>query len=119
LRFASEGLATEQGEHTMRRIWVSVLLLSNLTLASDPHPAHRDYVPDKKTARRIAEAVLVGQYGEEQIRTQSPLLVDGSNKQYWIVQVSGGEDASIVKGGGPAVWIDKHSGCLKVMEHMK
>jgi len=103
----------------MRRIWVIVLLLSNLVFASDPYQGHRDYVPDKRTARRIAEAVLVGQYGEEQIRAQSPLLVDGSNKQYWIVQVSGGENASTLKGGGPAVWIDKHSGCLKVMEQMK
>ena len=103
----------------MRRIGVIVLLLSNLVLASDPHQGHRDYVPDKRTAERIAEAVLVGQYGEEQIRAQSPLLVDGFNKQYWIVQVSGGENAPTLKGGGPAVWIDKHSGCLKVMEHMK
>ena len=22
-------------------------------------------------------------------------------------------------GGGPAVWINKHSGCVRVMEHMK
>ena len=37
---------------------------------------------------------------------QGPLLVDGSNKQYWIVQVSGGQKALPTKGGGPAVWIE-------------
>jgi hypothetical protein len=103
----------------MRRISVVVLLLSNVVFASDPYQGHRDYVPDERTAKRIGEAVLVGQYGEEQIRVQSPLLVDGSNKQYWIVQVSGGEKAPTLKDGGPAVWIDRHSGCLKVMDHMK
>jgi hypothetical protein len=76
-------------------------------------------VPNEKTAERIAEAVLMAQFGEQEVRAQLPLLVDGSNKQYWVVQVSGGKDAPLIKGGGPAVWIDKHSGCLKVMEHMK
>ncbi len=99
--------------------WACILLLSAIAFSADSRKEHRDYVPDEKTARRIAEAVLVGQYGEEQIRAQSPLLVDGSNKQYWIVQVSGGQKTLPSKGGGPAVWIDKHSGCLQVMEHMK
>jgi NTF2 fold immunity protein len=103
----------------MRWMWASILLLSTIAFSSDSRKEHRDYVPDEETARRIAEAALVAQYGEEQIKAQSPLLVDGSNKQYWIVQVSGGQDALPTKGGGPAVWINKHSGCLQVMEHMK
>jgi hypothetical protein len=103
----------------MRQISTSLLVLSVFALAVEPRREHRDYVPDKKTAERIAEAVLVAQYGEQQIRAQSPLLVDGSNKRYWIVEISGGPDAPPMKGGGPAVWIDKHSGCLTVMDHMK
>jgi NTF2 fold immunity protein len=105
----------------MKVCWMlaSILLLSASALSSDLRKDHRAYVPDEKTAQRIAEAVLVGQYGEEWIKAQSPLLVDGSNKQYWIVQVSGGQNAPPVKGGGPAVWINRHSGCIQVMEHMK
>jgi hypothetical protein len=103
----------------MLRKWAGLLLLSTLALASDTSKEHRNYVPDAKTAERIAEAVLVARYGEERIRAQSPLLVDGSNKDYWIVQVSGGRDATLVKGGGPAVWVNRHSGCLRVMDYMK
>jgi hypothetical protein len=103
----------------MYRIGLVVCLFCSLAATEDLRHEGRDYVPDKKTAERIADAVLVAQFGEEQIKAQSPLLVDGSNKQFWIVQVSPAQNTSAVKGGGPAVWIDKHSGCLKVMEHMK
>jgi hypothetical protein len=104
----------------MRRTSMMVILLTTLAFARDTHKTHRDYVPDKKTAEQIAEAVLVAQFGEQQIKAQSPLLVDASNEDYWIVEVSGGEQNDLPrKGGGPAVWINKYSGCLKVMEHMK
>jgi hypothetical protein len=76
-------------------------------------------VPDKKTAERIAEAVLEAHFGEEQKKTQGPLFVYGSNKDFWIVQVSGGKNALPTPGGGPAVWINRHSGCRKVMAYMK
>jgi hypothetical protein len=94
-------------------------MLNALTFAKDTHSDHRDYVPDKKTAERIAAAVLEAQFGEEKIKAQSPLLVDESNKDFWIVQVSGGKGAMLMKGGGPAVWINRHSGCMKVMAYMK
>jgi hypothetical protein len=103
----------------IRWMFAGILLLAASALSSDLGKNHRDYVPDEKTAQRIADAIFVGQYGEEWIKSQSPLLVDSSNKQYWIVQVSGGQSAPPVKGGGPAVWINRHSGCIQVMEHMK
>lgn len=103
----------------MRWMLVSILLLCALAFSSEASKKHRDYVPDEKTARSIAEVVLIGQYGEERVKAESPLLVDGSNKQYWIVQVSGGQNKPPMKGGGPAVWIDRYSGCLKIMERMK
>jgi hypothetical protein len=59
-----------------------------LTFGKDTHSDHRDYVPDRKTAERIAEAVLETL---PRIKTQGPLLVDESNKDFWIVQVSGGK----------------------------
>jgi hypothetical protein len=56
----------------MRRLCLVVLMLNTLTFGKDTHSDHRDYVPDKKTAERIAEAVLEAQFGEEQIKTQGP-----------------------------------------------
>jgi len=103
----------------MFRIGVALLVLIGVFVAAGETPKkQQDYVPDEKTAKRIAEAVLVAQYGEERVNAQLPLHVDGSNKDYWIVQGYGPLPATS-KGGGPAVWINKHSGCLKVMEHTK
>ena len=58
----------------MRRLCLVVLMLNTLTFGKDTHSDHRDYVPDKKTAERIAEAVLEAQFGEEQIKTQGRCL---------------------------------------------
>jgi hypothetical protein len=100
----------------MHRMWAIVLLLSTFVVAADTRKEHRDYVPDKKTAERIAQAVLEAQYGEELIAAKSLLLVDESNKDYWIVQVSDADPNEVPKkGGGPAVWINRYSGCLRVM----
>ena len=116
----------------MFRAWAVVLLLSgalvvtaqtskNQTQSSkrqaQTSKKHRDYVPDEKTAIQIGNAVLIAQFGEDSVKSHGPLLVDGSNKHFWIVQVPG--DSLYLSGGGPAVWIDKHSGCLDVMESMK
>jgi hypothetical protein len=103
----------------MRRTLAVMLLVTAVAVAVDTHRPHRDYVPDPKTAELIADAVLVAQYGEERMNGQRPLMVDGSNKDYWIVQGSPRENGMPKIGGGPAVWINKHSGCLSVMEHMK
>jgi NTF2 fold immunity protein len=103
----------------MRRLCLVVLMLNTLTFGKDTHSDHLDYVPDKKTAERIAEAVLEAQFGEEQIKTPAPLLVDESNKDFWIAQVSGGKKAMPMPGGGPAVGINRHLGCMPVMAHMK
>ena len=66
---------------------------------------HSDDVPDEKTAVRIAEAVLLAQYGEERVNAQLPLDDDGSNSDHWIVQGHGPGPATS-KGGGSAVWIN-------------
>lgn len=79
---------------------------------------HSDDVPDEKTAVRIAEAVLLAQYGEERVNAQLPLDDDGSNSDHWIVQGHGPGPATS-KGGGSAVWINKDSGCLKIVGCMK
>ena len=56
----------------MHRIFVTVLLLAAVAFAKSAPKEHRDYVPDVKTAERIADAVLVAEYGEERIAAQRP-----------------------------------------------
>jgi NTF2 fold immunity protein len=103
----------------MLRTWTTVLFLGcTLVAVGQTRKKQQDYVPDEKTAMRIAEAVLVARYGEETVNAQRPLRADGSNRDYWIVQLVGPRPAAST-GGGPAVWINRHSGCLKIMDHMK
>lgn len=104
----------------MSRLLVLLLLVGSVTTAEENRKVHPDYVPDQRTAARIAEAILIGQYGEERVKAQLPLLVDSSNKRYWIVQGQTHRDEAPSFGGGYAVWIDKHSGCIAmVVESMK
>jgi hypothetical protein len=92
----------------MSKAWLTVFLLCCTFVFGRQVPQrHRDYVPDAATAQRIAEAVLIGQYGDERVKDQLPLRVDGSNGDYWIVQGLGHGELS-AKGGGPAVWIDSN-----------
>lgn len=78
----------------------------------------RDYVPDEKTAERIAEAVLISQFGQERVSAQLPLHAVSTGKDLWLVQ-GVAHEPQFRPGGNFGVWINKHSGCLKVMEHMK
>ncbi len=95
-----------------------VLLAAGFVVEGQTSIKVRDYVPDEKTAVRIAEAVLIAHYGEETASAQLPLHAVDSKGGYWIVQGHGPEPATS-KGGGPAVWINKRSGCLKIMDRMK
>jgi hypothetical protein len=107
-------------DYAMNRLWAILLFLAPFAVAGGTAKEHRDYVPDKKTAERIAEVILVGQYGEERVKAQLPLHADGSNETYWIVQGYVHQDGIPNKGGGFAVWINKHSGCIgNVVERMK
>ncbi len=104
----------------MSRLWVVLFFLTPFAIANGTVKEHRDYVPDEKTAERIAEVILVGQYGDELVKAQLPLHADGSHGKYWIVQGSVHPDGIPNKGGGFAIWINKRSGCIgNVVEHMK
>ena len=103
----------------MCRTWVALILVTSLALSGQSQVRHRDYVPDEKTAEKIADAVLVGQYGEARVEKLRPLHVESVSKDSWLVQ--GLEQGKGVpeKGAGVGVWINKHSGCVQVMDHMK
>jgi hypothetical protein len=54
--------------------------VGQISFAAQGRHDHRDYVPDSKTAERIAEAVLIAQYGEERVTAQLPLVASMSGK---------------------------------------
>jgi hypothetical protein len=98
---------------------IVVLLLTMVAFenGSGQTRLHRDYVADEKTAERIAEAVLISLYGRERVSTEKPLHVESAGKDLWLVQgVIRNPEAT---GGNFGVWINKHSGCLSIIEHMK
>jgi hypothetical protein len=102
----------------MGRLCAVILLLSALGAGMEKKKNHADYVPDEKTAKRIGEAVLIARFGEARVQPLLPLLV-ASHEDFWIVQVSRSENG-ITTGGGMAVWINKHSGCIvNLVKRMK
>lgn len=103
----------------IRKFLAAALLLTLISFGQNVQrtPAHPDYVPDAKTAEQIAEAVLVAQFGQKRVDDQLPLRAVSASKSLWLVQ--GTTHGLHGPGGNFGVWIDKHRGCLKVMEHMK
>ena len=103
----------------MHRLLGVVLLLTMVAFGKDPGktPPHPDYVPDEKTAERIAEAVLVAQFGQERVSAQLPLHAASTSKELWLVQ--GTLQGLHGPGGNFGVWVNKHTGCVSVMERMK
>lgn len=104
-------------EKLMHIKWIAIMFLTIAVVAlAETSKRHRDYVPDEQTAVRIAEAVLVGQFGKERVRSQLPLRAQLQVDE-WFVGAIGGDKMHM--GGKFAVWINKYSGCLKVIEKMK
>ena len=81
---------------------------------------HPDYVPDAKTAERIAEAVLVGQFGDDRVAAQLPLHAASMSKDVWLVEGRlKDKDGRTQVGGNFGVWINKQDGRVSVLERMK
>jgi hypothetical protein len=81
---------------------------------------HPDYVPDTKTAERIAEAVLIGQFGDDRVAAQLPLHVESASNNVWLVEgVPKDQEGRPQVGGGFGVWVNKYDGRVSVMERMK
>lgn len=99
----------------MRRVLV-VLMTATISFGQ-ARRVKPDSVPDKVTAERIAEAVLVAQFGQVRVSAQLPLQAEAV-KDVWLVQ-GASHNPTEAKGGNFGVWVDRHSGCVTVMEHMK
>jgi hypothetical protein len=105
-----------------QRVALLLLLVVTLTSAQAANARDRrdkkDMVPDEKTAVKIAEAILTARFGENSVKVQLPLRGNNSYGEMWIVQ--GTQSGPSHTGGGMAVRINKHSGCIvNVLEHMK
>ena len=108
-----------RGRRIVRILLVVILLLTMVAFGKSPPkaPSHPDYVPDEKTAVRIAEAVLIAQFGQGRVNAQLPLHAVSTSKNAWLVQ--GTLHGLHGPGGNFGVWVNKHTGCVTVMEHMK
>jgi NTF2 fold immunity protein len=81
---------------------------------------HPDYVPDEVTAEQIAKAVLVAQFGQERVMAQLPLHTVSISKDQWLVQGAlKDKEGRTQVGGGFGVWVNKHTGCVSVVERTK
>lgn len=102
----------------MNRLLLSLMILASALVATGQTiKQHRDYVPDEKTAETVAEVILVAQFGQERVNEQLPLRAVSTSKDLWLVQ--GTLHGQHALGGNFGVWINKRTGCLKVVERMK
>jgi hypothetical protein len=100
--------------------FILALLLTITAFAQESSRPHPDYVPDEKTAARIAEALFVGQYGEQRVKPQLPLIVAARGKDEWMIQgrVRDSKGRPQV-GGGFGLLLNRHTGCiLELVEDM-
>ena len=107
-------------------IALSLCLLSG-TNQSDYNSRHKYYdrtnglVPDKETAIKIAEVILVNVYGEEQIKKQKPFVVTLLKNKIWIVEGSFKNKATSLrdKGGVAHIEIQKSDCKILLVTHGK
>ena len=86
-------------------------LISASLLAQAPVPKN-GYVPDEKTATKIAEAVLAPIYGDAKIKAEEPFHAV-LNRDVWIVS---GSVPQGWEGGAAVIHIDKQTG--KILGHI-
>jgi hypothetical protein len=108
----------------MTRIIVCfILLIAPATFGQGVKPDH-GFVPDSKTAVRVAEAVLIPVYGEKKIESERPfkaVLKDGE----WTVTGTltcpdgHGGVSTLCLGGTAVVRIAKSDGRILFMTHYK
>ena len=98
----------------------SFFVLISLYLSIQSHAAssklNQEIVPDKKTALKIAEAVLVPVYGEK-ILKQRPFIVKQEDNRWIVDGTLHCPDKKTCKGGVAHVEINKKTGAIIQMIH--
>jgi NTF2 fold immunity protein len=110
----------------MRALFATLLsaLVVSVVLPQS-NPPKNGYVPDSKTAGKIAEAVLVPVYGEDVIRKERPFVAKLSGN-VWTVEGTmycEGRDGKltpgICSGGVAVVKLSKNDGRILFLAHYK
>ncbi|SRR6266498_1424815 len=98
----------------------AILIMNSLGVEKHSFKPAEGYVPDKKTAIRIAEAVLTPIYGEELVRKERPYTATLTN-DVWFVEgtLRKGILGAPVSGGVAEVEISKKDGCVLRVSHGK
>jgi hypothetical protein len=103
-------------------ILVCTLVFAALSLGQGP-PA--GYVPDSKTAVRVAEAVLMPVYGEKRIESEEPFTAKLENEVWtvsgtlWCSDGNGGRTNRMCVGGAAEVRLSKVDARIISMIHYK
>jgi hypothetical protein len=95
----------------------SILVLTAASQSAKPHnyKPPQGYVPTEVVAVRVAEAILVPIYGEDQIKGERPLSAKLEGDR-WHVE---GYLPPDMKGGVAEVWISKQTGEIFRVTHGK
>ena len=103
---------------TLAMCFSSYLLLTGKSAQEHSYVPKAGFVPDEKTAERVAEAVLVPIYGEEQVKSERPFSAKLNEKgDMWTVY--GTLPAQFNKGGVATVEIAKADGRIVRVTHGK
>ncbi|HET9409364.1 MAG TPA: NTF2 fold immunity protein [Candidatus Sulfotelmatobacter sp.] len=105
------------------QVLVLALLGSTAMLSEgqSPPPNSGYYVPDEATAVRIAEAVFIPVYGEKHVQSERPFhaRLQGDD---WVVSGTlpkPRKTGEIVFGGTMVAEINRTTGCIKSIYHLK
>jgi hypothetical protein len=108
----------------MKSVAISVCTLVFVALSLGQGPP-AGYVPDSKTAVRVAEAVLMPVYGEKRIESEEPFTAK-LEKDIWTVSGTlwcsdghGGRTSGMCVGGTAVVQISKVDAHIISMMHYK
>lgn len=108
---------------------LSIIGISEFIYADYFHHPKEGYVPDAKTAIKVAVAIWEPIYGAQQINEQAPYsanLQDGvwtvkgslpGPKEY--IDEDGNKMGSVTAGGVAVIKIDKQTGCIIMVSHGK
>src|SRR5258706_1263754 len=97
-----------------------LFVIVTLSLGRSDSPKN-GYVPDKATAIRVAEAVFIPIYGEKHVVSERPFQAQLKG-DVWTVKGSlpkSPKPGDIVVGGTMVAEIDRTTGCIKAVYHLK
>lgn len=105
---------------TIKRIGLVALLMCPMVAVAVGYQEHSvkpeaGFIPNQVTATRVAEAILIPIYGQEQIESERPFSAQ-LNENTWKVE---GHLAPGMDGGVAEVWIDKRDGRILRVSHGK